>query len=354
MERAQKALAQAQHLISQLRFAALVEEGLATTTDPAKGIYDPAFLFKNSCEWIRNGGMRIRILSPTHDANDRQTGMVAYFDATVLHPSTGGDYPHELVSDARVMFEEPGTLGLNHPGGTQLDLFDLASRTDEEIKSTLIHEVQHSADQSWPGQRWVDPRGSAYSDYQSELRAYWTETREGASNDHFGSSAEAAVNDTVVSFTDPATGTEQTVTTNFRNKRQEEIFKHLLSGYPYVPRNYVQDPAFKAMADAFDRPVGGNLVNSIRIERVATAVDRCTADMEPADPVVASMLSTCDGLDGDDRAFLGDETASGSFWTVARGRLSPEVFEMLRNKVRYGTIHPLGDYPLPEGDVAYA
>ena len=241
------------------------------------------------------------------------------------------------------------------PGGRTLTIINPAAQSDALLQNTIIHEVQHDADQTWPGQRWADPAGSAFNDYQSELRAYWLGSGEGSSQDTFGSSADPAVNTRPVEFTDPASGVTTTVATAFDNLRQENIFWHLVgTGYTYVPQNYVQVPAFKAMVDAMVSPVGGNLVNSVRIQTLSERLDGCSRDMEPTDPAVTVMFSAADALDSLDRQYLQDDDISIAFWEQAWSRLSATVYDMLLDTVWFGTRQPWGDFELPEGDTSYA
>lgn len=144
--------------------------------------------------------------------------------------------------------------------------------------------------------------------------------------------------------------------TGFSNLRQEEIFWHLVdAGYEYVPENYTTDPAFKAMVDAYDQPVGGNLVDSVRIQTVSEAIQSCNNTMTDEDSAVQDLYTAAEALDSLDRTFLGDETESAIFWNQASGSLSADVLDTLRNIVQYGTRHPPGDYNLPaENGMAYA
>jgi hypothetical protein len=260
-----------------------------------------------------------------------------------------------VVDDPHIEYDNPGALGGMSPGGTTLTIVNPASQSDAQLQDTIIHEVQHDADQTWPGQRWADPAGASFNDYQSEFRAYWLGSGEGSANDTFGSSADPAVNTRQVSFTDPASGATTTVATAFENLRQENIFWHLVdTGYTYVPQNYVQVPAFKTMADAMVSPVGGNLVNSVRIQTLSERLDGCNREMEPTDPAVLAMFAAADALDDLDRQYLQDDDISVAFWDQAAGRLSPMVYDMLYSTVWFGTRQPWGDFEVPEGDTSYA
>ena len=66
--------------------------------------------------------------------------------------------------------------------------------------------------------------------------------------------------------------THKKETTNFKNEKQQKIFKHLITTYgkDMFDCSYVCSGAFKATVDRLSGPVGVNLVNSIRIEASST------------------------------------------------------------------------------------
>lgn len=338
------------HLAQQDRVYGIIRAGLAVTPDPAKGIGDVDNLMHNSCEWIKANNCDVFVLSRIHDATTRNPGQVGYFDATVKYPTVSGEYPadHTVVTDPHIRYENPGALGGMGPGGVRLTILNPAGQSDASLRETIIHEVQHDADQTWPGQRWVVPGGSAFNDYQSEFRAYWIENGEHGPADVYGSSVDPATNSRRVSFTDPSSGATTRVATNFKNLRQENIFWHLVDGgYAYVPQNYVQVPAFKTMADGFDRPFGGNLINSVRIQKLSEALDSCSPGQQAGTPAVEAMLRAAGDLDQLDRRYLQNDESSRSFWDQARGKLSGAVYDMLHNMVWYRRREPVGDFPAP-------
>jgi hypothetical protein len=350
LDEVQKLFAKATHLVQQQRVATIIDQGLAITPDPAKGISDPDYLLHNTCQWIKANNCEVFVFTQIHDATTRNPGLIGYFDATVKYPNQGGDYPADptVVNDPHIQYEQPGTLGGLQPGGLRLDIIDPGSTSDADLKATMIHEVQHDADQTWPGQRWADPAGSATNDYQSEFRAYWIESGEHSPNDTYGSSGSPAVNTQQVSFTDPASGTTTSVATNFKNLRQENIFWHLVNtGYSYVNQNYVQVAAFKTMVDAFDTPTGGNLVNSVRIQTLSDRLAACSTSMDRSAAAVQAMFTAADGLDDLDRQYLRDETMSASFWTQAATALASDIYDMLHNTVWFKTREAWGDFPEP-------
>jgi hypothetical protein len=352
-----KIVAQVGHAIQQARVYSIIDRGLAATVDPARGTFDFTNLLHNSAEWITHNNCSVVVLTPIHDSATRNPPEIGYFDPTVEWPRSGGTYPLDsaVVDDPHIRYEDPGDIGGMSPGGAELSIVDPARQSDSMLQDTIIHEVQHDADQTWPGQRWADPAGSAFNDYQSEFRAYWLGSGEGSPSDQFASSADPATNGQEVEFTDPASGDTTSVATAFGNLRQEEIFWHLVdTGYEYVAQNYVQVPAFKKMVDEMTSPAGGNLVNSVRIQELSERLDNCDPAMPASDAAVVAMFAAADSLDALDRDYLRDEGLAFAFWEQAAARLSVEIRDMLHNTVWFGTRQPWGDFVVPEGDTSFA
>lgn len=133
--------------------------------------------------------------------------------------------------------------------------------------------------------------------------------------------------------------------TDFDNKRQENVFWHLVdSGYHYVPEAYTQDAAFKQMADEFAGQVGGNLVNSVRIQELTDAIVACNPSMAEDDRAIRNVFDKADALDPLDKQFLRDRERSAPFWDTAEGNLGEARAGELRNVVLYGT-RQVGDFP---------
>ncbi len=333
----QRITAIAQHRTQQTRIANIIQQGLAIVVDPSKGTRNRDNLLHNSCEWIQQGHCRVVILTPTHDSTTRDpTQGVAYFDPQVFHPNVGGDYPADpaVKVSPHLKYDVANALGGLQPGGLVLEIINPARQSDDEIKGTLIHEVQHDADQTWPRQVWAVAGGPVFNDYQSEFRAYWIENPEGSANDRFGRSSRRARNNRIVTFTDPVSGTIHTCRTRFRNRRQENIFWHLVNtGYDYVPQFYTTDRAFRRMVNSFSRPVGGNLVNSVRIQAVSQALTACTPASARGSAEVTALFAAVDQLDQLDRRFLSNRWRAGSFWQQARASLSPRIYRQFRQRI---------------------
>jgi len=371
-----KAAALSRHSGNRSLLDRIMRSGRAATPDPTAGVDSRVNLLHNSVEWIDAGYADLVVLTPTHDSELRPSvapDKMAYFDTRKKYNEDGGDYDASLdaaghaTNDAGLDIKFAGVLGSLSVDGTTMTLVDPLAMGESTLVETLIHEVQHDADQHRRGDPWAvdrparDPNATvrapkwAYNSYQSEFRAYWMENPEGSSADNFGSSTDAAVtnfNITAIDVgADNALGggddTSRTVTTVFANKRQEDIFRHMFGraradnvyydgskwtqSYAYLSHYYALDPAFKAMVDAYDQPVSGNLINSPRIQALSDALASgvgwrlALADLEP--------------LDFD---YLSDTAQSQPFWDQATAALAPAELQELTDAVDDGT--PYGPY----------
>ncbi len=239
--------------------------------------------------------------------------------------------------------------------GVTLSLIDPMQHPEGYIVETLIHEVQHDADQHNAGQVWAVTPGAStsaepapavnYNRFQSEFRAYWLENPEGSSKDTFGKSTDPAgapvtINALTSWGADAAIGggddTMVSATTAFRNKRQEDILTHMgmtahdadgdwydytnsrfNSSYAYVFYYYAVDATFKAMVDAYDTPA------------------------------VAA-------LDDLDHSYLSDQAASKPLWDQAQAALSAADYTRFQNEVGQAVSGPFIDsYTVVQGDTLY-
>ncbi len=341
----------------------IIESGKSVQVDPGQGFNSRANLLRNSAQWIDEGQADMFVLSPTHDSHLRpSTGSsgIAYFDTRVDWKGSGADYDDTLdasgqaTNDDGLDIADPSILGGMASDGRTLTLYDPLGQGESVIVETLIHEVQHDADQSGSGQPWsVTPPASdpaslenapawAYNSYQSEFRAYWMENPEGSASDNFESSSDTAVDALTVTVVDQgpdqATGggddVTVSVTTNFKNRRQQSIFQQLwdtvpgnvywdwtLAGgsgdwtttYGYVPYYYAMDPNFKKMVDDYAQPASGNLINSPRIQALSEAL--ATGD-------IARVQAAVQDLDALDLTYLSDRNQSQPLWDQARSSLS--------------------------------
>jgi hypothetical protein len=364
-----KGAAQSQHEFQQKRIAKLIDQGLKiipTTVDAT----DPNTLFRNACQWMAAGKSTLVILTPTHDAATRQPGSIAYFDRKVNYPNIGGDYTEQpSTGDTDHIIYAPSTWR----GGMQANeftLIDPALQSDDELKETFIHEVQHAADQTFWGKAAKPPPGRVegspglkgsdalisaglYNNYQSEFRAYWIEAPEGSSQNKWGASKKPATNQKSVTFKNPTTQQTLSTSTNFKNERQEKIFWHIANNYDalQVPETYTQDPSYRQMVNDFAQPVGINLVNSIRIQALTDALAKCNDSMDGSAPEIVSMFAAVNALDDTDRTFLNDISSAKPFWAQAAGALSLRIYlQLLRRilRVSVGDFPPDPSWPVPK------
>lgn len=302
----------------------------------------PSDLGLNTAEWIDRGEVTLFVLSPV-DLNSRHhtSAEVAYFDR---EKALGQGAPTYGDSD-RGIAHASANVGAELEGDDLL-LYDPLKATPAGLEATLVHEVQHDADEfDGDGAEGRPDRvrgeieycpGAFFDCYRTEFRAYWI----GAPGATFGSEDDTNVTNVEIAATPSQPGRVQThtATTRFANRRQQDLFLHMCgplradgmwrvgdewaagSTYPWLPYYYVLDPAFRAMVDALARPSSTNAIHSVRVEalREAIATGASWRDALTANP-----------LDAQDEAFLADAEASRPFWDDA-ARLGPEELAALR------------------------
>jgi len=343
---------------------------------------DPHQQFINTAQWIEDktsdGTLSFVILSPTHHPD--KGGLRPFFDATVKYPGRGGDYPETAIDPTtphpQVVWESPSTGGERSSSRGEIRLFMGGSTDDAAIRRRLIHEVQHVADRGdeeigraaeaaikdrppdvAPGSKADDARLSKsrnsavlWARYKSEFRAYWIQswtesdrgyapltggmspgdgTRLGNPLNQYAPSIEVSLPAT---DRNPCTPNKRTAT--FANERQRAIFDHLMkndASYKFV-RPYVCDADFSAKVNAYTEPSGVNLVNSVRLDQLSTALRDCDKSLKVDHSAVALVLAAADALDSVDRAFLRLPEAK-PFWDNAGAQLSSVVLTTLRKRV---------------------
>ncbi len=374
---ATKAEALARHRRGRDKVRHIIEAGLAQTIDPELDVRSRKNLYKNACEWVDEGHVALFALSPIHDSADRPdipAGQSGFFQEGLDYETDGADYNDgDLDDNTGLEITFSTVLGSLSTDGTALTIMDPVRQSEALLVETLIHEVQHSADQHQ--NRWAvsQPTGGtapawAYNAYQSEFRAYWLENPEGAQADRYPSSEEPVTGQLTIGAASPGNaGTPDLgeVTTNLQNARQEAILRHLIEplrpnhdwfdggewtqSYAYVAHYMVTDPEFLAMVNDFDSPVGGNALGSVRIQALSDAIDARSA---------AAIVDALRELDGADCRFLADEELSAPFWDQCTrdltGLLSPFVW-MIRGAIRGGAaaVGPAdsgGTYEVVAGD----
>ena len=347
----------------------IMESGRNIQTDPNSGPNSRVNLLHNTIEWIDNGNCDFYVLTPTHDSHLRPNvapNQNAYFDQTKKFNEGGSNYQDQpnqdgtYPNDARIIVEDAGTLGWLD--GTDMIVLNPTAFSESLVVETLIHEIQHDADQHNQNEPWRVQRPNqapgtthraptwVYNSYQTEFRAYWYENPEGSTADAFDSSTDQNVNNTALTVrylgNDNAPGggddTTKTVNTAFTNKRQQSIFNHLLEvqadniyydadgfrgAYGFVTHFYALDPAFKRMVDSYAFPQSGNVINSIRIQTLSTAMD-----------TGGDWVAAANALDSMDCNYLNDRNASQPFWTQANNDLNVQELQQLQQIISGGII----------------
>jgi hypothetical protein len=246
------------------------------------------------------------------------------------------------------------------------------------IKNTLVHEVQHQADQHDIGMPWssmelISSKPGAiflnrnWNRYQTEFRSFWVQpptappaTQSPSSGrsfistaidpNDFGSPTEPAKNDrrAEISGTPPKGCPSTQQVTNFQNQRQERIFGYLSQEHYGFEQPYVCDPDFKKLVDAFAFPVGGNLVNSVRIQALSDALEKCDHKMDLFSDPVLRLIDVAHRLDPIDRQFVNDDTMSKPLWQQVHRHLADDVFVLIAELIKTGKLRSPetpGDFP---------
>lgn len=332
----------------------------APSADPT----DRRVRLRNTAQWIVGEHAQVTLLTRTHDAHLRsgvdKRDALWFQSARTLEKGPGTFRPADDGTDDRTGLRvlPRSSRGVMGQQGTKLEVFGPTSRHD--LEETLIHEVQHDADQSSDNEHGVahfredadkvipggdvDARKAGswvYNRYKTEFRAYWI----GAEID--GDPKGRPDNRVVLAEYD---GDFKHVLTSFKNERQSAIFWHMHRGgladdkwlrddQSWSPRNayaeffhyYCFDPQFRGMVDKLAAPVGGNLVNSVRIQALSDAI---------ASGDAARIQAAVRALEDADRAFLADKKASAPFWDHAI-RYSPSF-------VTLDDVLEVVDAPIPE------
>jgi len=364
-----KDAAVARYKQNQAKMDRIIQSGLSLDVDPNAPADNRLLLYRNSAQWIDQGQAAMYILSPTHDSATRvgvPAGQTAYFDNRVAYKGSGADYDDTTkdatgnpTNNAGLSIEFSSVVGTMSGDGKSLTMIDPLSHSEGFVVETLIHETQHDADQHKAGDPWaVDAAPPApgvtekapatmYNSFQSEFRAYWIENPEGSGpHDQYGSSTDPATNFTIKAISSTgADNVEQTaddtvlsVTTGFSNARQEGIARQLGADgraagdwYDYTNKSwrqsyaqywyyYAVDSAFKGMVDAYTKPVGGNPINSVRIQVLSDAIHKGDT---------AAMWTAVGNLDAADLNYLKDAGGSKPFWDQAALELDFVDYTML-------------------------
>jgi hypothetical protein len=251
------------------------------TADPKYGMAWP-----NSADWIGKGKTRVMALTKTHDTVARATAQGADPATNTVYFGAKDPVPANSTYNRTVRTAAADTVVLASTiNGQQwplkIEFVEPRLRTDESLKNTIVHEVQHDADK-----HAFDP----LSLYVTEFRAYWLD--------------QSFENESAVSG-------GRTVALDghdfpFNNARQIAIFRHLYLNpvYAYVKTGWTTDPGFRASAIAYTHPESLNWANSARIDDLRETVQR----FDPQDFVSGTTLdqvrTAANALNAADRAAI--------------------------------------------------
>lgn len=293
------------HLANRATIERWIEEGLASADDRR---------LQNSCEWIKQGRIKLFVLTRTHDSPTRAAAAghangAAYFSypageiyaAPVLYARRDGT---AALDDTNVHFEDGTSVDGFQNAGVIALMESAIAHGREYLWGVLKHEIQHTSD---------DHGGTSLESYKTEFRAYW-----------LGSGEYNALSPTrrVMHL-----GHEW-------NERQWAIFDHLYNDtdYGYVKTAWDADEAqpdrrrrtFQIGVRAFSRPESINAYNSPRIEDfyrtvMATSHADCDADSAASpNPNVHAVRTALAALDPADRR---DIRRNDSFTKALRAHL---------------------------------
>lgn len=297
------------------RFTRLYRAGLAYVPPATETTPSRATLFRNACQWIDAGEVQVVLLARA--AAPRQSPADdLYFGEGNIYPATQPDPSQVSAGDD---FPYASTWGICD--GTTLWLIDLidGAWTDDTIKDTVIHEVQHDAD-GGPGDEFNQDNARAER-YQTEFRARWIEPDATAD---YGDPLDPP--DPSLTIEWPHGSGTTIALTGFANRRQQGIFKTLADdtggGYAFIPRLYASKLWFRRMVRHFTIAAGGNLVDSVRIQRLTQLI----VANEPAMNVLTVAATSLDSVDCH---FLADRAAAADFWATASRHLDAALVGQL-------------------------
>ncbi|MEP6641745.1 MAG: hypothetical protein ABJB93_07530 [Gaiellales bacterium] len=308
------------HLGNRATIERWIEEGLASVDDRR---------LQNSCQWIKQGRMKLFVLTRTHDSPTRAAAAghpqgAAYFSypageiyaPPVFYARRDGT---AAFDDTNVHFEDgTGVDGFQSAGEIALMESAIANGRDY-LWSVLKHEIQHASD---------DHGDTDLEGYRTEFRAYWLGSGE--------------YNDLSPTRRVYHMGHEW-------NERQWAIFNRMYNdndAYGYVKKAWDADEAqpdrrkrtFQIGVRAFSRPASINAYNSPRIEDfyrsvMATSHADCDADSAASpNPAVQGVRGALAALEPAD---LRDIRRNDSFTRALRahlkGHLLHEVYTAVGN-----------------------
>ena len=232
---------------------------LTTGKSDSSTVHGPAW--PNSCDWLLMGRRAPHAITETHDTSTRATtlgagGSRAYFGKDASIPAMS-DYNFNDRKDARnIDVWTPGVVGYQQ--GNKVVIVEPLNQSLKDIQETIVHEVLHSSD---------GHDTSVKSRYETEFDAYWNERGGFDQHPAYPGTGRGVSVPLPIAGAAPATG--------FDNKRQAEIFRHLVNSgpvYAYVAQSWVNDASFRSYVIGHRYPNGYNVVNSTRLEDLRAAV----------------------------------------------------------------------------------
>jgi hypothetical protein len=81
-------------------------------------------------------------------------------------------------------------------------------------------------------------------------------------------------------------------------------------------------------------PAGKNVVDSVRIELLLNALDKCKKTMAPSDPALQAAEDAAAKLDPVDKEFLKDPKQSAPFWQELEAKLPPAELTKITQRIK--------------------
>ena len=201
---------------------------------------------------------------------------------------------------------KPSTLGYRLGGSpSKIAILDPVTQGQEQVKETIVHEVQHDADH-----HQLDSWGR----FLSEFNSYWIDKT------FQDKSAKSGTADPTLTTGDGM------LLTGFENARQQRIFQHLYDEYPYVPTAWTGDPAFKAKVLAQKRPEGINLIDSVRLDDLYLELTKSPVDYAAAKVKLKQLTDH-------DRAALQDSSMATPWKKLLAGLADQKEAAFLRKEL---------------------
>jgi hypothetical protein len=374
----QKKLAVANHKRQQTLVSSLFDEARKVVPN-SKNPLEADTLFHETVQFVDDGKMNLRIMTPTHYSTDAKR---AHFDTRVLiNSKQQGDYPADpAATDSGLFHPDPNVIGKTiATSSTIRDVliftpeFTLSKDnkiTDQPdisaalLKQTLVHEGQHAADLSIL--KFNDPSLQPWQvmleAYESEFRAHWIQPTNPSlvsspvdnlpPTEKRGGMSGPARNQTKVTIAKPdacaicpvpkeehkgPAASPAAVQTNFKNWIQEIIFWELIRHHP-SPFDcfYVCSQDFRKAVDAFDQPAGLNVINSSNMFTLNLELPKLAPTMTQVDIGKTGFVAAVKKLDPIDWAFLGNRQQSGPFWRALKLNAPKFVFNAMDGWAKKG------------------